>query len=87
MPQVIRPDHFNDALLRFGLYRWHVTDPIRFRTGLSASVQALGFSGDVDGRPRYFPRRDDIASTAFWYADAPGDSRSAELSFDALDPF
>ncbi|MFX4273815.1 glycoside hydrolase family 172 protein [Propionibacteriaceae bacterium Y1685] len=87
MPQVIRPDHFNDALLRFGLYRWHVMDPIRFSTGLSASVQALGFSGDVDGRPRYFSRRDDIASTAFWYADEPRESRSAELSFDALDPF
>ena len=32
MPQVIRPDGLYDSQTRFGLYRWHITDPIRFET-------------------------------------------------------
>ncbi len=32
MPQVLRPDGAYRSQQRFGLYRWHLTDPIRFRT-------------------------------------------------------
>jgi hypothetical protein len=28
MPQVIRGDGHYDVMQRFGLYRWHITDPI-----------------------------------------------------------
>ena len=34
MPQVLRPDGTYKSQQRFSLYRWHITDPIRFRTDL-----------------------------------------------------
>ncbi|MBK0331459.1 DUF2961 domain-containing protein [Brachybacterium sp. MASK1Z-5] len=71
MPQVIRPDGFGDSLTRFGLYRWHVPDPIRFRERIRVTVQALGFARPVDGRVRYRPLREDVATTAFWYQTEP----------------
>ena len=45
------------------MYRWHITDPIRFEHDLRVTIQALGWR---EGR-RYLPLRDDIASVAFWY--------------------
>jgi hypothetical protein len=67
MPQVIRPDGFNESQQRFGLYRWHIMDPIRFEKDLKVTIQALGWrSGD-----RYLPLQDDIASVAFWYQTEP----------------
>ena len=32
LPQVIRPDGTYQSQQRFGLYRWHIMDPIRFET-------------------------------------------------------
>ena len=65
--QVIRGDgHYNMAQ-RFGLYRWHITDPIRFEKDLKVTIQALGWR---DGG-RYLPLQDDIASVAFWYQTEP----------------
>ncbi len=52
---------------RFGMYRWHVPDPIRFRSRLRATVQALGWWPDNTFRPL----EDEIASTAFWYQQEP----------------
>mgnify|MGYP004532122089 FL=1 len=52
---------------RFGLYRWHITDPIRFESDLRVTIQALGWR---DGG-RYLPLQDDIASVAFWYQTLP----------------
>lgn len=52
---------------RFGMYRWHVADPIRFTDRLSVSVQALGWRSGG----RYLRLRDDVASTAFWYQAEP----------------
>ena len=52
---------------RFGLYRWHVTDPIRFDSDLKVTMQALGWQ---EGG-RYLPLEDDISSTAFWYQTEP----------------
>ena len=61
--QVIRGDgHYNMAQ-RFGMYRWHITDPIRFEKNLKVTIQALGWR---EGG-RYLPLQDDIASTVFWY--------------------
>ncbi|MBN2306104.1 MAG: DUF2961 domain-containing protein [Anaerolineae bacterium] len=67
MPQVIKPDGFCQSQQRFGLYRWHVMDPIRFRQDLRVTIQALGWRSDH----RYLPLQDDIASTAFWYQLEP----------------
>ena len=69
MPTVIQPDGTdpNAAQNRFGLYRWHITDPIRFRDGLRVTMQALGWRGGG----RYLPLQDDIASVAYWYQTIP----------------
>jgi hypothetical protein len=61
--QVIRGDGHYAVQQRFGMYRWHITDPIRFEKNLKVTIQALGWR---DGG-RYLPLQDDIASTVFWY--------------------
>jgi hypothetical protein len=43
MPQVIRPDGLYDSQERFSLYRWHITDPVRFENGLKVTIQDLGW--------------------------------------------
>ncbi|MCA9430611.1 MAG: DUF2961 domain-containing protein, partial [Candidatus Omnitrophica bacterium] len=65
--QVIRPDGLNRSQQRFGMYRWHILDPIRFQKDLTVTIQALGWR---NGK-RYLPLQDDIASTAFWYQTEP----------------
>ncbi len=67
LPQVIRPDGAYNSQQRFGLYRWHVMDPIRFDQDLRVTIQALGWRSGG----RYLPLQDDIASTAFWYQTEP----------------
>lgn len=67
MPQVILPDGCYSSQQRFGMYRWHITDPIRFREDLRITVQALGWRKDR----RYLPLMDDISSVAFWYQALP----------------
>jgi hypothetical protein len=52
---------------RFGMYRWHVTDPIRFSENLKVNIQALGWRKDR----RYLPLKDDLASVSYWYAEKP----------------
>jgi len=65
--QVIRGDGHYNSQQRFGMYRWHLTDPIRFEKSLRVTIQALGWR---DGG-RYLPLQDDIASTVFWYQEGP----------------
>ena len=67
LPQVIRGDGHYDIAQRFGLYRWHITDPIRFDKELKVTIQDLGWHQDG----RYMPLQDDIASVAFWYQTEP----------------
>jgi hypothetical protein len=71
MPQVIEPEGFFRNQQRFGLYRWHVQDPIRFESDLRVTIQALGHRSSLDGKPRFMPLQDDIASTVFWYQLEP----------------
>jgi hypothetical protein len=71
MPQVITPDGFFRSQQRFGLYRWHVQDPIRFQADLRVTIQALGWRASLGGQQRYLPLQDDIASTALWYQTEP----------------
>ena len=65
--QVIGGDGHYNVEQRFGLYRWHITDPIRFEKGLKVTLQDLGWH--TDGR--YLPLQDDMASVAFWYQLEP----------------
>lgn len=67
LPQVIRGDGQYNVSQRFGLYRWHITDPIRFEKDLKVTIQALGWRSDG----RYLPLQDDISSTIFWYQTEP----------------
>lgn len=67
LPQVIRPDGTYDSQQRFGLYRWHIADPVRFASSLRVTMQALGWRSGG----RYLPLQDDIASVAFWYQTLP----------------
>ena len=71
MPQVIQPDGLYRANTRFGLYRFHVMDPIRFTDDLKVTVQALGWRSQLNGQMRYLPLKDDIASTVWWYQSEP----------------
>ncbi len=67
MPQVLRPDGYFQSQARFGLYRWHILDPIRFQQDLRVTMQALGWRSGK----RYLLLQDDIASTVFWYQSEP----------------
>ncbi len=72
MPQVIRPDDRRwESNTRFGLYRWHIMDPIRFEKDLKVTMQALGWQSGG----RYLPLKDDLSSVAFWYQSEPQHSR------------
>ena len=65
--QVIHPDGLYSSQQRFGMYRWHISDPVRFESDLKVNIQALGWKS---GR-RYLPLQDDIASVAYWYQTLP----------------
>ena len=67
LAQVIRPDGLYRSQMRFGMYRWHMTDPIRFERDLRVTIQALGWRSGG----RYLPLQDDIASLAYWYQTLP----------------
>lgn len=65
--QVIRPDGTYKSQQRFGLFRWHIVDPIRFEKDLKVTVQDLGWRHNG----RYLPQNSDISSTTFWYQTEP----------------
>jgi hypothetical protein len=67
LPQVIKPDGLYRSVQRFGMYRWHIMDPVRFDSDLRVTIQALGWRSDG----RYLPLQDDIASVAYWYQAEP----------------
>jgi hypothetical protein len=67
LAQVIRPDGLYRSQTRFGMYRWHIMDPVRFQRRLKVTIQALGWRNDK----RYLPLQDDIASVACWYQALP----------------
>ena len=67
MHHVQRPDGTYRSQQRFGMYRWHVMDPIRFEQNLRVTIQGLGWRNDG----RYLPLQFDIASVAYWYQTLP----------------
>lgn len=67
LPQVLRGDGHYEIAQRFGLYRWHIADPIRFEKDLKVTLQDLGWHHDG----RYMPLQDDLATVAFWYQSEP----------------
>jgi Protein of unknown function (DUF2961) len=71
LAQVIRPDGLYASQQRFGMYRWHIADPIRFKRDLRVTIQALGWTGDPRKGAEFLPLQDDIASVAYWYQTIP----------------
>lgn len=65
--QIIRPDGLYQSQQRFGMYRWHLTDPVCFEEDIKVTVQALGWR-NTGG---YRPLQDDLFSVAYWYQDLP----------------
>jgi len=65
--QVIRPNGTYRSQQRFGLYRWHILDPIRFEKDLKVTIQDLGWRQGG----RYLKQQSDISSTCFWYQTEP----------------
>lgn len=65
--QVIKPDGLYRANQRFGMYRFHILDPIYFEEDLKVTMQALGWRS----QGRFLPLQDDIASVAYWYQTEP----------------
>ncbi|MDR0794039.1 MAG: DUF2961 domain-containing protein, partial [Chitinophagaceae bacterium] len=65
--QVIRGDGHYDVQQRFGLYRWHIMDPIRFQKDLKVTIQDLGWHSEG----RYLAQKSDIITVAYWYQAEP----------------
>ncbi len=65
--QVIRPNGTYKSQQRFGLYRWHIVDPVRFEKDLKVTIQDLGWRAGG----RYLPQQSDISSVCFWYQADP----------------
>ena len=81
MHQVIRPDGLYRAVTAFGLYRWHILDPVRFDKDLKVTIQDLGWRHDG----RYNNQKSDISSTTFWYQAEPHAKFPALPSKDDLE--
>lgn len=81
MPQVVRPDGLYNAVTGFGMYRWHILDPIRFEKDLRVTIQDLGWR---DGG-RYLPQQSDISTVSFWYQREPHAPFPAFPSKDELE--
>jgi D-arabinan exo alpha-(1,3)/(1,5)-arabinofuranosidase (non-reducing end) len=81
MPQALDTAGFRRSQPRFGMYRWHVPDPIRFTSDLRVTVQALGWRNNR----RYMPLRDDIASTAWWYQAEPHEPFPSLPDFEIIE--
>ena len=79
--QVIRGDGHYEMAQRFGMYRWHIMDPIRFNNGLKITIQDLGWRSGG----RYLPQQSDISSVVYWYQAEPHIKFPALPSKDQLE--
>ena len=66
---------------RFMMYRWHVPDPICFEQSIRVVLQNMHFTPHG-----HRPRRDDYASTAYWYQSAPAAALCPLPDDEELDP-
>jgi hypothetical protein len=65
--QVIRGDGHYKVMQRFGMYCWHIADPIRFDKNLKVTIQDLGWKGNGT----YLKQKSNIHSVVFWYQSEP----------------
>lgn len=73
--QPIDADYLKPGDRRYGEYRWHILDPVRFRRALRVTIQNLGWKGVTPtkfiGDATYLPLHDELSSVAFWYQAEP----------------
>ena len=67
LAQVIVPDRLYQSQFRFGMYRWHLNDPIRFTKDIRVTIQALGWRSGG----RYQLLQDELAAVAYFYLNSP----------------
>jgi hypothetical protein len=71
-----------DGERRYGEYRWHILDPIRFKRDLKVTIQSLGWEGAsltaLIGNRTYRALDDRLSAVAYWYQTEP------HASFPAL---
>ena len=67
LAQVLPPDKIYEVGQQFGLYRWHIQDPVRFDKDLRVTIQALGWNKDGT----YLQEQDNISSVVYWYQTEP----------------
>lgn len=79
--QVVRPDGVYKSQERFGMYRWHIMDPIRFDGDLKVTIQDLGWRSGG----RYLPQHSDIITVAYWYQREPHGSFPTTPSKDSFE--
>ncbi len=65
--QVLKPDGLYGSQMRFGMYRWHILDPVRFEKDLKITIQDLGWRSGG----RYLAQQSDIITVAYWYQTEP----------------
>jgi len=78
--QIEFPKGDGPEVRRFGQYRWHIMDPIRFEKDLRVTIQSLGWQSEG----RYLPLQDDLASVGFWYQAEPHQGFPDVLSREQL---
>jgi hypothetical protein len=52
---------------RMTMYRFHVHDPVYFKSDLRVTMQALGWRSET----RFLPLQDDVACVVYWYQTLP----------------
>lgn len=53
------------------MYRWHLPDPIYWKTDCRVTIQQIGWSREKEGN--LYERQDDWSSAAFWYESVPSE--------------
>ncbi|EUA76385.1 hypothetical protein I553_7484 [Mycobacterium xenopi 4042] len=79
--QIIRPDGLYRSQQRFGMYRWHLLDPIHFHAELRVDIQALGWKSRGATSPGMTTSPPPRCSTwtALYHAPAAADADDLEV--------
>jgi hypothetical protein len=81
MHQATRQDGLYKSQQRFGLYRWHIMDPVRFERSLKITIQDLGWKSGG----RFLQQHSDISSVVYWYQAEPHNAFPALPQKDELE--
>jgi len=80
--QVVKTDETYRSQRRFGMYRWHITDPVRFQKDLRITIHDMGY--DMKNT-KYHIQHSDISATSFWYQTEPHASFPEFPGWDLLE--